>query len=41
MTDPPREEVAHAIAQAQDAGISIAIITGDYALTAEAVAVKI
>jgi len=37
MMDPPRPEVARAIAQAKGAGIRIVMITGDNALTAQAV----
>lgn len=41
MMDPPREEVAYAIEAARDAHIKIIVITGDYALTAKAIAMKI
>ncbi len=41
MIDPPREEVAEAMKKSKEAGINIAIITGDYALTAQAIAIKI
>lgn len=37
MMDPPRTEVAKAIAQAQGAGIRVVMITGDNLLTAHAV----
>jgi len=37
MMDPPRPEVAEAIAQARGAGIRVVMITGDNALTAHAV----
>ena len=37
MMDPPRPEVARAIAQAKGAGIRVVMITGDNALTAQAV----
>jgi Ca2+-transporting ATPase len=38
LLDPPRPEVAGAIAQAQGAGIRVVMITGDNGLTAQAVA---
>ncbi len=38
LIDPPRAEAAHAIAQAQGAGIRVVMITGDNALTAQAIA---
>ncbi len=41
MIDPPREEVRAAIAQCQEAGIKVMVITGDHALTAMAVAKQI
>lgn len=41
MMDPPREEVPQAIALAKRAGIRMYILTGDHALTAEAIAEKI
>jgi magnesium-transporting ATPase (P-type) len=41
MFDPPRTEVEEAIAQCHQAGISVTMITGDYGLTAEAIALKI
>ncbi len=41
MIDPPRPEVADAVVQAISAGIRIIMITGDYGLTAEAIARKI
>lgn len=41
MLDPPREEVARAIAECHDAGIKVMIITGDHAMTAKAVARQI
>jgi magnesium-transporting ATPase (P-type) len=39
--DPPRPEVAKAIAQCHQAGIMVTMITGDYGLTAEAIAHQI
>ena len=41
MIDPPREEVREAMAAALKAHIRVIIITGDYALTAEAIAKKV
>lgn len=41
MMDPPREEVKEAMDMAAKAHIRVIIITGDYALTAEAIAKKI
>jgi len=41
MIDPPRPEVAEAIAQCHQAGIQVTMITGDYGLTAEAIAQRI
>jgi Ca2+-transporting ATPase len=41
MIDPPREEVKEAMEMAAKAFIRVIIITGDYALTAEAIARKI
>jgi potassium/sodium efflux P-type ATPase len=41
MFDPPRPEVAGAIAQCHTAGIKVTMVTGDYGLTAEAIARKI
>ena len=41
MVDPPRVEVAEAIAKCRHAGIRIIMITGDYGLTAESIAKKI
>ncbi|MBD2503262.1 cation-translocating P-type ATPase [Anabaena azotica] len=41
MFDPPRKEVSHAIAQCHAAGIKVTMVTGDYGLTAEAIARQI
>jgi P-type Ca2+ transporter type 2C len=41
MQDPPRPEVTDAVAECHTAGIRIIMITGDYGLTAEAIARKI
>ncbi|MBI5755277.1 cation-transporting P-type ATPase [Candidatus Peregrinibacteria bacterium] len=41
MIDPPRDEVKAAISAAKQALIRVIIITGDYALTAKAIAQKI
>lgn len=41
MIDPPREEVQNAMKAAYDACINVCIITGDYALTAKAIAHKV
>ena len=38
LQDPPRPDVADAVARSRRAGIRIVVITGDHALTAEAVA---
>jgi calcium-translocating P-type ATPase len=38
LEDPPRSDVAAAVARCQDAGIRVIVITGDHALTAEAIA---
>ncbi|HEY9640435.1 MAG TPA: cation-transporting P-type ATPase, partial [Coleofasciculaceae cyanobacterium] len=41
MFDPPRSEVPAAIAQCHRAGIKVTMVTGDYGLTAEAIAREI
>ncbi len=41
MADPPRAEVADAVAECRRAGIRIIMITGDYGLTAESIAKRI
>jgi calcium-translocating P-type ATPase len=41
MMDPPRPEVKEAIAQCYAAGIHVTMVTGDYGLTAEAIAHQI
>jgi magnesium-transporting ATPase (P-type) len=41
MFDPPRPEVSGAIAQCHQAGIKVTMVTGDYGLTAEAIARQI
>jgi Ca2+-transporting ATPase len=41
MMDPPRDEVAQAVATCHCAGIRIIMITGDYGLTAESIARRI
>ena len=38
LVDPPRAEVADAIAECHSAGIHVAMVTGDHALTARAIA---
>jgi magnesium-transporting ATPase (P-type) len=37
LMDPPREEVIAAVARCHDAGITVKMITGDHALTAQAI----
>lgn len=41
MFDPPRDEVPKAMAQCHQAGIKVTMVTGDYGLTAEAIARQI
>ena len=41
MLDPPRPEVVASVREAYEAGIDIAMITGDHALTARAIATEI
>ncbi|MET3633750.1 magnesium-transporting ATPase (P-type) [Streptococcus porcorum] len=41
MSDPPREEVAAAVAKCHDASIRIIMVTGDYGLTAVSIAKRI
>ncbi len=41
MMDPPRPEVADAVALCQRAGIRVVMVTGDYGLTAESIARRI
>ncbi len=41
MMDPPRPEVEHAMQVCRQAGIRIAMITGDYGLTAESLARRV
>ena len=41
MIDPPREGVADSIRQCHEAGIKVMIITGDHAVTAQAIAEQI
>jgi len=41
MLDPPRPEVVASIAECHSAGIAVAMITGDHALTAAAIAAEV
>ena len=41
LYDPPRPEVAEAIRQCRQAGIKVTMVTGDYGLTAQAIARQI
>ncbi|MBC17557.1 MAG: carbonate dehydratase [Desulfovibrio sp.] len=41
MIDPPREEAKAAIAACQNAGVRVKMITGDHALTAEAIGLRL
>ncbi|HEX2437319.1 MAG TPA: cation-transporting P-type ATPase [Methylomirabilota bacterium] len=41
LWDPPRPEVAGAVAVCQEAGIRVVVVTGDYGLTARAIAQQI
>jgi cation-transporting P-type ATPase F len=41
IIDPPREEVKHAVAACQSAGMQVKMITGDHALTASTIAAQI
>src|SRR5437868_5721945 len=41
ILDPPRPEAARSIAQAKSAGIQVRMITGDHAVTAQAIAARL
>lgn len=41
MVDPPRSEIVEAVAACHRAGIRVVMVTGDYALTAEAIARRV
>jgi magnesium-transporting ATPase (P-type) len=41
IMDPPREEARHAIAQCQEAGIRVIMVTGDHASTAAAIGTQL
>ena len=41
LYDPPRPEVPEAIRRCRDAGIRVTMVTGDYGLTAQAIALKL
>ncbi len=41
IIDPPRDEAIAAVAQCQDAGIEVKMITGDHAVTASAIAAEL
>ncbi|MDP3133159.1 MAG: HAD-IC family P-type ATPase, partial [Burkholderiaceae bacterium] len=41
IIDPPREEAIHAVAQCQQAGIRVVMITGDHGVTASAIAAQL
>lgn len=41
MIDPPRKDVAEAVSQCRELGIDVIMITGDYEITARAIADKI
>ena len=41
LYDPPRPEVADAVRQCREAGIKVTMVTGDYGLTAQAIARQI